>query len=160
MAATKLKKGLLGCGGLFVLFILLGLTGALDPDPTTEVVQEDSNNIPYEDVSSTDAGFDRQILIDPRYVNEADMLALGKQLTKENEAEGYVFISIYSDQRAVDVRDKAILMTATAEEDAIYDKYYVGQYNKNTSNNFEVYNVHVDGLTGESNVTYEPADLR
>ncbi len=160
MAATKLKKGLLGCGGLFAFFILLGIVGAFDPDPSTEVVQEESTTIPYEEVSSTDAGFDRQILIDPQYVNEGDMLALGKQLAKEKEDEDYVFISIYSDQRAVDLRDEVLLMTTTPEEDAIYDQYYVGQYNKNDSQNFEVYNVRLNGLSGDSDVTYESSDLR
>lgn len=160
MAATKLKKGLLGCGGLFAFFILLGIMGAFDPDSTTEVVQEESTNIPYEEVSSTDAGFDRQILIDPQYVNEADMLALGKQLAKEKEDEDYVFISIYSDRRAVDLRDEVLLMTTTSEEDAIYDQYYVGQYNKNDSQNFEVYNVRLNGFSGDSDVTYESSDLR
>ena len=57
------------------------------------------------------------------------MLTLGRQLAREYENEDYVFISIFSDQRAA-LYNKVIADTLTPEENKFYVDHYVGQYNK------------------------------
>ena len=158
MAAKKiLKNSLIGCGGLFLLFILMGIFGAFNTAPSPDTL---ANEIPYTLVPNTHVGSPQeQILIDPQYANEEDMLALGKELAKERNSEDYVFISIYTDQQAIDLRDKILAMTETAEEDAIYDQYYVGQYNKNESQNFETYVVYPGGFVSGEEKTYGSSEL-
>lgn len=152
-----LKKFSLGCFGL--LLFLIVLTVAVHPD------SEPYPTIPYEEITGANSGTDTQILIDSKYVNEADMLTLGRQLARENEYEDYARISIFTDRNAAALFDKVLSDTLTPEEDSFYVKNYVGQYNKNESQNFEIYVSQLNGLDVDDNdlgddITYESADLR
>lgn len=133
------------------------------PEPKTEIIQE--NTIPYEDVTGSSAGSYTLIAIDPKYVNEEDMLLLGRQLAREKDYEDYVRIGIFSDRSAAALYNQVISDTLTPEEDAFYVTHYVGQYTKNDSQNFEIYVSQLNGLDVDGNdlgddITYESADLR
>ncbi len=158
MAANKnLKNCFLGCGGLFIFLVVLII--AVNPGPETYP------SIPYEDVTGSSAGTYTLIAIDPKYVNEADMLTLGRQLAREKQYEDYVRISIFSDREAAALYSKVISDTLTPEEDTFYVKNYVGQYTKNDGQNFEIYVSQLNGLDVDNNdlgddITYESSALR
>jgi hypothetical protein len=159
MATSKFKKFLKGCGILFGLFILLCIIAIATSEPSEEPVVADENvqTIPYETVSSS--GNTDLILISKEYVNADDMLVLGQQLARENEDVSFAYVSVFSDQQAIDVRDAVIAATATPEQDVLYDLYFVGQYNKNKGNGYEEYVVRLDGI-GTTETTYDASDLK
>lgn len=159
--ATKLslKKFSIGCGGLFIFLAVVII--AINPS------EDNSPSIPYIDVTRSNAVNDTQILIDSKYVTETDMLTLGRQLAREYENEDYVFISIFSDREAAALYNKVIADTLTPEENKFYVDHYVGQYNKNMSQNFEIFVSQLNGLDVDGDysiegddITYESADLR
>lgn len=111
--------------------------------------------IKYETLQKWDinnGGYGKTILIPVGYLNEDDMVALGKKLNVDTKNDKNAFISVYIDRKAADLRDK-LASGLTKAEEAVYDKNFVGQYTKNGNSGLHTFVIYFDGVSGKDSKT-------
>lgn len=128
------------------------------PTATTpqEINQEQKKEITYEVVeqwSVSNDGEGKAILISPDYLNEVDMMALGEILKSDTKKYRRVFIFVYTDRRAAEMRKKTFSDELKGKDLEFYDKHYVGQYTKNGNTGLHEYTIYFDGFSGTNDKT-------
>lgn len=126
------------------------------PKPTQTPTATTPQEITYEVVkrwSQPDGGEGKLILISPDYLNEADMTALGEKLKSDTKKDKNAFIWIFTDRRAIEMRDEAFADELKGKDLDFYDKHYVGQYTKNGNTGFHEYTIYFDGVSGTNDKT-------
>jgi len=98
-------------------------------------------------------GQGKTILISTDYLNEADMVALGKKLKEDTKNDKNAFIMVFTDKKAAELRDKVIDNSMTKDEEKFYDTHYVGQYTKNGNSGLHAFVIYFDGVSGTNSKT-------
>ncbi len=167
---SRKKVGLINFSALVLFFVLTGLTSsganksntttstpALTATPViTQKIQEveKKKEISYEVVerwSVSDDGEGKAILISPDYLNEADMTALGEKLKSDTQKYRRVFIWVYTDRRAAEMRKRTDELRGGDLD--LYDKHFVGQYTKNTYTGHHEFTILFGGVKGTNDKT-------
>lgn len=134
------------------------------PATPTTVPQEtkqqpvEQKELSYETVKSWDipnGGQGKTVLISRSYFNESDMNRLGEKLRDENKNQRNAFVSVFTDRRAAEMRDRVLSDELTAEEQVFYDQHYVAQYTQNANSKLKRYVIYYDGPAGSNSKTVE-----
>ena len=143
--------------GLFVI----GLISSTSRDNTSRpspTIQIQVKNIDYEVIQSWEipnGGYGKVILISPDNLNEEDMTVLGDKLKKDTKSDRNSFISIFTDKKAAEMRDRLFDAAdkLTSEEESFYDAHYVGDYKRNINSGYHQLTIYFDGVTGTNSKT-------
>jgi hypothetical protein len=122
--------------------------------PTAEVAQV--KTIKYEMLQQWDinnGGLGKIILIPTDYLNEDDMVVLGKKLNEDTKNDKHAFIMVFTDKKAAELRDKLIDDSMTKDEEKFYDTHYVGQFTKNGNSGLHAFVIYFDGVSGTNSKT-------
>lgn len=111
-----------------------GEAAAPSPQPKT---------IEYKVVSVADG---EAIVIAPDVLNHDDMADLGQELRSYAAATGAQSLPVFSDGRAVVVRDLVLRDEANADDREMYDRNFIGTYRKNEASGFDAFNYCLGGL--------------
>ncbi len=124
------------------------------PSPTTLLIDIPYQTYPTQIDNEVNTDFEtKNIIIDPKYVNQTDLTALGEKLKNETKNQSHVFISIYDNTKAAQLRDKATRDELNKTDATFYDKHFVGQYTKNTATGFHQFQIYINGLSGKNQKT-------
>jgi len=131
-------------------------TNTAQPNTTNQRVMYDpQTGIRYE-IQKTwktdNGGYGKSIVIDKEYITESGMAALGGRLRSDNADEEKVYIFLYTDAAAVELKDKPISKMSEAESTLYFDNY-VGTYTKSTNIGFEEFTLYFDGFYGSNTKT-------
>jgi len=152
--------------GLFVIWLISSVSRdntskreasqtSLRPSPT---VQVQVKNIDYEVIQAWEipnGGYGKVIVISPDNLNEEDMTILGDKLKKDTKSDRNSFISIFTDKKAAEMRDRLFDAAdkLTSEEESFYDAHYVGDYKRNINSGYHQLTIYFDGVTGTNSKT-------
>lgn len=115
--------------------------------------------IPYEIIKRwtiPNGGEGKLIVISPDNLNEADMTALGENLRNDTKNDRNAFISIFDNAKAVSVRDAVLGDTANKTDQDLYDKHFIGEYDRNINTGYNQLQIFFDGVMGtnQKTITY------
>ena len=116
------------------------------------------SQVSYETVTQWDipnGGKGKIIVIPENYLNETGMLALGETLKSEAVNDRNASITVFSDRKAADLRDKVISEKATSSEEEFYLDHLVASYSKNANTGFHVFEIWFDGINGSDSKKIE-----
>lgn len=158
----KAVKGIIT--GVFTLVLLAGISGDKKQtvntvvNPSPQPTAQAQKTISYEIVkrwSIPNGGEGKLIVISPDLLNEADMLALGEKLKLDTKSDRNADISVYTDKKAAEMRDRLSSETnkLTKEEDDFYNTHFVAQYNRNINTGYHEYTIYFDGVMGTNKKT-------
>ena len=122
--------------------------------PTVQVPQ--AKTVKYEVLQQWDinnGGRGKTILIPADYLNEDDMVALGKKLNEDTKNDKNAFIMVFTDKKAAELRDKLIDDSMTKDEEKFYHTHYVGQFTKNGNSGLHAFVIYFDGVSGTNSKT-------
>lgn len=95
------------------------------------------------------------IVISPSNVNEEDMIALGEKIKNETATDSNVIKLVFSDKKAAMLRTKIFDDVASANENAFYDRHFVGSYKKNMNTGYHAFVFALEGVNGPTKeITY------
>lgn len=127
--------------------------------PVVAKTTTSQKQIPYQIVKRWDipnGGEGKLIVISPNNLNEADMTALGENLRNDTKNDRNAFISIFDDTKAVSVRDAVLSDTASKANQDLYDKHFIGEYDRNINTGYNQLQIYFDGVMGtnQKTITY------
>lgn len=143
-----------------MLFALIGSSGgSKQAPPQTQAQTAPQKQITYQIVDRwtiPNGGEGKVIVISPDLLNETDMVALGDKLKSDVANDRNAFISIFDDASAAALRDKVLAQKGTPAEQDLYDKHFVGEYDKNANTGYHQYTIYFDGVMGTNQkvITY------
>lgn len=167
-------------GAVLVSFILFGITSSDSTAPatiaTTEAVPSSpavtpgaapvpasqptvkKTPIAYQIVDRwtiPNGGEGKVVVISPDLLNESDMVALGNKLKSDTQGDRNAFISVFDNASAAALRNKVLSQKATTAEQDLYDKHFVGQYDRNANTGYHQFAIHFDGIMGTNGKTIQ-----
>lgn len=162
-------------GAVVVFFILFGVTSSPSTSPatvaTTEVAPSTApavapasqsvvqkTPIAYQIVDRwtiPNGGEGKVVVISPDLLNETDMVALGNKLKSDVQNDRNAFISVFDNASAAALRDKVLGDKATKAEQDLYDKHFIGEYDKNANTGYHQFTIYFDGVMGTNQKTIQ-----
>ncbi len=167
-------------GAVVVFFILFGVTSSPSTAPATVVATDAVSATPivtpaaapvpasqstvkktpisYQIVDRwtiPNGGEGKVVVISPDLLNETDMVALGNKLKSDVQNDRNAFISVFDNASAAALRDKVLSDKATKAEQDLYDKHFIGEYDKNANTGYHQFAIYFDGVMGTNQKTIQ-----
>lgn len=114
-------------------------------------VEKPKKHITYEVVRRWDipnGGEGKVILIPTEYFNTNDMPLVGEKLRDDTKNDRNAFISVFTDRKAAEMREKVLNDELTETDRDFYDMHYVGQYTRNINSGYNEFVIYYDGVLG------------
>lgn len=118
--------------------------------------QKKEKELSYETVKTwniPNGGQGKTIVVSRSYFNENDLRRLGEKLRDETKDQRNAFISVFTDRKAAEMRDRVLSDELTTEEQKFYEQHYVAQYTQNANSKLKEYTIYFDGPSGSNQKT-------
>jgi hypothetical protein len=86
------------------------------------------------------------MVIAPRYATDRSLRLLARELRANFSEREDVFIDIFTNRRAAKLREKVWAERGTKQEEALFDRSYVGAYFKNSGTGHEGFTYAAKGI--------------
>lgn len=172
------KRWLVWVGAVSVLLLIISISGGSQPSANqtaaqaeqtatqpqvaanvnhpASVQQAQPKQISYQIVDRwtiPNGGEGKVVVISPDLLNETDMVALGNKLKSDTQNDRNAFISVFDNASAAALRDRVLADKATTAEQNLYDKHFVGEYDKNINTGYHEFDIYFDGVMGTNQKT-------
>ena len=137
--------------GVFVLLAVIGSAGGSKSATTSQPAAVTQKQISYQIVDHwtiPNGGEGKVVVVSPDLLNETDMTALGNKLKTDVQSDRNAFISVFDNASAAALRDKVLADKATTAEQDLYDKHFIGEYDKNANTGYHQFTIYFDGVMG------------